>query len=118
MTSFPKPREPGPKASIEDVLDTQHNSAAVLAITNILSTARSELTMAQLFDGLPLYSVAMEIRGCYIHKKHPLCKHTELCDGAFDRMKAWLADFEVSKLEIEQSVRRALNHWRGRNLII
>lgn len=118
MTSFPKPREPGPKASIEDVLDTQHSSAAVLAITNILSTTRSELTMAQLFDGLPLYSVAMEIRGCYIHKKHPLCKHSELCAGVLDRTRAWLAAFQVSKLQIEQSVRQALSHRRGRSLSV
>lgn len=104
MTSFPKPREQGPKASIEDVLDTQHRSAAVLAVSNVISIARSELTMAQLIDGLPLCTVAEEARGGYIHKDHPLRKHPELCEGVLDRTRAWLAAVEVAKLRIEQSV--------------
>lgn len=104
MTSLPKPREQGPKAPIEDVLDDPHRRGAVLAITNVLSTARSELTLAQLIDGLPLCSVAMEARGIYVHKNHPLRGHLELCEGVLGRTRAWLRAFEVSKLRIEKSV--------------
>lgn len=104
MTSFPKPREQGTKASIEDILDAQHCSAAVLAIANVISTSRAEITMAQLIDGLPLCDIAREGRAPPVHKDHPLCEHLELCEGVLDKTRTWLGALEVSKLRIEQSV--------------
>ncbi|KAI3399764.1 hypothetical protein diail_5832, partial [Diaporthe ilicicola] len=106
MTSFPRPREPGPKSPIEDVLDVRHCGAVVLAVSNVLSTATAELTIAQLIDGLPLCSIAMESRAGFIHRNHPLRKHQELCDGVLGKTKTWLADLEVSKLRIENSHHR------------
>lgn len=104
MSLFPKPRKQGPKALIEDVLDVQHRSAAVLAITNLLSTSRAEVIMAQLIDGLPLCDIAIEGYGPPIHRDHPLREHLELCEGVLDKTRAWLGALEVSKLRIEQSV--------------
>lgn len=105
MTSFPRPREQQcPKTSIEDILDEQHRSAVILAVTNILSTSQAEITLAQLVDGLPLRDVAKEGRGHTIGIGHPLQEHMELCDGALDRTRACLGALEVSKLRIEQSV--------------
>ncbi|KAG8164489.1 hypothetical protein KVR01_006407 [Diaporthe batatas] len=95
MPSFPKPREQGPKASIGDILDVQHGSAAILAITNILSTSRAEITMAQLIDGLPLRHIAKEGRGHTIGIGHPLQEHRELCEGALDRARAWVGALDV-----------------------
>lgn len=113
MTSFPKPREQGPKVSIEDILDVQHRSAAILAITNVLSASRAEITMAQLIDGLPLRNIAKEGRGHTISIGHPLQEHLELCEGALDRTRAWLRALEVSKLRIEHSVCQAYHCRRG-----
>lgn len=110
MTSFPKPREQGPKASIEDVLDDSHRTAAVLAVTNVLFTARSGIIMAQLVDGLPSRNVAIESRGLYVHVDHPLREHLELCEGVLERTRALLAAFDASKLRIEQSV---LEHFQA-----
>ncbi|POS80607.1 hypothetical protein DHEL01_v200989 [Diaporthe helianthi] len=95
MTSFPKPRKQGPKASIEDILDVQHHSAAILAITNALSTSRAEMIMAQLVDGLPLCDTTVEGRAPPIHKDHPLRGHLELCEGVLDKTRAWLRALEV-----------------------
>jgi hypothetical protein len=104
MTSFPKPREQGPKAPIGDILDVQHRDAAIRAITNILSTSPAEITMAQLIDGLPLRDIAREGHTPPIHRVHPLQEHSELCEGVLDRTRAWLGSLEVPKLRIEQSV--------------
>lgn len=115
MTSFPKPREQGTKASIEDILDVQHCSAAVLAVTNLISTSRAEITMAQLIDGLPLCDIAVEGRAPPIHKDHPLGEHLELCEGVLDKTRAKLGVLEVSKLRIEQSVCQTCHHRRERH---
>lgn len=104
-TSFPQ-RSPGPTSQIGHVLTGQHCNAVVLAVSNVLATENAQLTMAQLFDGLPILAVARKSRALYIHKDHPLCQqHTNLCAGALDEAKAWIADLNISEVELEAWVK-------------
>lgn len=105
-TSFPQ-RSPGPRSKIGHVLTGQHCNAVVLAVSNVLATENTQLTMAQLLDGLPIVAVARESHGLRIYKDHPLCQlHTNLCAGALDEAKAWIADLNISEIEMETWVKQ------------
>ncbi|KAG8158482.1 hypothetical protein KVR01_011604 [Diaporthe batatas] len=110
MTSFPKPRAPGPRSAVGDSLDIEHRNAVLRATSNVLSTSHCILTMAQLMDGLPLCDIARCSRGARIGVGHPLNNHTELCDGVMERTEAWIAGLDLSSLQLERTLLENFNN--------
>lgn len=92
------------------VLDPDHYQALNTAISNILSLEISRDTLAQLFDGIPTISVLIEARGARNTKGAPVREHEVLCDGAFDKADAFIADFNISALQFDPLVRSTVSY--------
>ncbi|SPQ23100.1 247f220e-790b-4c41-a267-c208d96b1743 [Thermothielavioides terrestris] len=75
-----------PSAVSVEGLDHAHYHALVRAIHKVFSTELAEVTLALLFDGLPLVQTVFDVSGQREHAGHPLLGHASLCDGAMDRI--------------------------------
>lgn len=85
-------------AGLDAVLDQPHRDFLDSALGNVLGTERALETYAQIVDGLPLASVAVDKYGDRYEKyrNHPIARHTSLCLGATETARAFLAQFTVS----------------------
>lgn len=73
-------------------------------MTNVLATDLAELAFAQLFDGLPLWEVAIDMSRHIHTREEPVCKHRELCPGAMDQARALRQTFDPLIMEIRSDV--------------
>lgn len=92
------------KLALKD-LDAPHQSIAVTAISNLLSTEIAHITFAQIIDGLPLADSLWESDGVYVQDpKHPVYEHKELRPGVLDRLTALYSQFDHGDLTINAKV--------------
>ncbi|ROW08493.1 hypothetical protein VMCG_03258 [Cytospora schulzeri] len=71
------------RAPVSHVLDAAHQSIFQRAVQNVLSTAIAETTFAQIVDGLPLRSVAINTTGMAFHSS--IYDHEHLYPGALEK---------------------------------
>lgn len=86
-------------------LDPNHYQALADAMSNILSLEISRQTIAQLFDGIPIWPVLLETQGIRNTADAPVRKHTVLCDGALESADAFIAAFDPVAIQFDPSVR-------------
>ncbi|KAH7313970.1 hypothetical protein B0I35DRAFT_480606 [Stachybotrys elegans] len=87
--------------------DNDHSDAFSQAIRCILKTSLSEVTMAQLLDGLPQADVAWEARGNLLIRANPLADHAQLCGGVLEKTRSWRDDFDPDTLQFEPQLLQA-----------
>lgn len=92
------------------LLDPDHFQALTDALSNILSLEITRETIAQLFDGIPTWSVLLESQGTRNTKGAPVRKHTVLCDGALESAEAFIAAFDPLAIQYDPSVSQCLSH--------
>lgn len=86
-------------------LDPDHHHILVKAIHNVLSTELTELTLAELADGLPLWSTTCDMRGgSSLLASHPLFKHKTLCDRALENARGFRSAFDPAILTFDSHV--------------
>ncbi len=99
------------RLSVASLEDGPHRDIFTRALKNVLSTEISEITLAQIVDGLPLSAVERDTYSGsgYLAGDHPLHdKHTELCPGVSEKTRQLCADFDVDSISIGSKVRRTL----------
>lgn len=93
-------------------LSPDHYHTLIQAITNVLSTQLAELTLAELCDGLPLWSTVRDMRGGQLLiYSHPLSKHDSLCDGALEKARQFRDAFDPTSLSFHPYVRKPRFHF-------
>lgn len=113
------PPEAIQKSRVDQVLDHDHQRALERAVMNIISAPIAEETFAQIVDGLPLRDVACRNRHNRILWGDPVETHPELCPGALEKAKDFIASFHVVDFEIQSAVSHCLSrslrrHGQGR----
>ena len=88
---------PGGSASAQ-LLDPMHYEMFHTAISHILSMPITRFTIAQLIDGLPLYSVVLESAAANNLTGAPIQAHTQLCEGAIERADEFIKTFDPNSL--------------------
>ncbi|KAK4100000.1 hypothetical protein N658DRAFT_487159 [Parathielavia hyrcaniae] len=85
-------------AGLDAVLDQPHRDFFDSALGNVFGTERALETYAQIVDGLPIASVAVDRYGSRHEKSlsHPIARHTSLCPGATEIPRAFLAQLTIS----------------------
>lgn len=86
------------------VLDAAHADVFQQALTRVLSTQVAELTFAEILDGLPTEDSYLEF---HLRKQgHPVfeLKHTTLCPGVVERMRAFRDGFDPLTLSFPSAV--------------
>lgn len=85
-----------------------HHNILNRAIRNVLSSKISEITLAQIFDGLPLSEVETDTYyGSSLCGDHPLHdRHIQLCPGVLEKTSELYSDFNIDSLQISSKVRR------------
>lgn len=88
-----------------DILDEVHKSTFGQALMNILSTDVAEFTYAQILDGLPTEDSLRE--GYPWMEGHPVneLEHQQLCAGFIDKAREFRIQFDLSQLNLDDSVR-------------
>lgn len=94
---------PGGTASPQ-LLDAAHYDAFSRALLHLLATDSARETLAQLMDGLPLFSVVKNTVGAINLNDAPIRQHTTLCEGSRDRAKEFISQFNPASLQFEPSV--------------
>lgn len=92
-----------------------HYDIFVRAIKHVLSTEISEITLAQIVDGLPLSAVERDTytSSGYLCGDHPLHeKHQQLCPGVLEKARQLYAEFDINSLQLSSNVsrRKQLSH--------
>lgn len=64
------------------------------AMSTVLRLEKTELAMAQIVDGLPLFESLTEL-GDAIHEDHPIRKHTSLCPNAREEYRRYRNEIDV-----------------------
>lgn len=90
---------------VNEVLDANHQTVFVTAMSNLLSTEIAEQTFAQIIDGLPLKDVAFGMRIHEYTRYHPVFFHVELCPGVLERARKLRDAFDPRKLRMRTDVR-------------
>ncbi|KAI5916985.1 hypothetical protein F4810DRAFT_698415 [Camillea tinctor] len=84
-----------------------HRDIFSRAIRNVLSTDISEITLAQIVDGLPLSEVERDTytgHG-YLSGDHPLNqKHKQLCPGVLEKTRQLYSDLDIDSLRISSKL--------------
>lgn len=95
------------QVSFASLEEDPHRDVFSRAIRNVLSTYISEITLAQIFDGLPLSKVERDTytSSGYLIGSHPLHQeHQQLCPGVLEKARQFYADFDISSLRISSKV--------------
>jgi hypothetical protein len=95
------------RLSVASLGEGPHQDIFTQAIRNVLSTDISEITLAQIVDGLPLSAVEKDTYtgSGYLCGDHPLHqKHKQLCSGVLEKTRQLYADFDVNSLRISSEV--------------
>ncbi|KAF9770878.1 hypothetical protein IL306_011507 [Fusarium sp. DS 682] len=88
-----------------DVLDDSHQDAVTRGIERILDTEISEITYAQIIDGLPLSDVAEDSSDGGVPEGHPIHEvHNELCPDILDRTREFRDQFSPDVLKFDSRV--------------
>ncbi|KAG8167953.1 hypothetical protein KVR01_003642 [Diaporthe batatas] len=74
-------------------------------MANLLSTPISELTHAQIVDGMPISKIYEEDHG--FCEEFPVLDHKDLCPGTMDKIRAFRSQFEINSVEFEPKLLRA-----------
>lgn len=105
----PPPYVPNPpparveKAPVRHILDAAHQAAFQRAVQNVLSTNIAETTFAQIADGLPLLSVALNSPfGHHLHAS--IVNHEELYPGALEKVTSFRNEFDCLDMELQVRV--------------
>ncbi|KAK3942779.1 hypothetical protein QBC46DRAFT_406084 [Diplogelasinospora grovesii] len=108
-----RPRQPADidmdslSAQFNNLGQAPHRDILTRAIRNVLLTDISEISLAQIVDGLPLYAVERDTytgHG-YLCGDHPLReKHQQLRPGVLERTRQLLADFDIDTLQISSKL--------------
>lgn len=86
-------------------LDTSYQGSFSQALKTILASPLTELTMAQLVDGLPEVGIARQTCGHRITGlDHPLLAHEQLCEGVMEKTLALRDTFKADDLSFESHV--------------
>ena len=78
-----------------------------MAISNVLHTTLSLTTYAQIIDGLPISDVAWDQYSSKLHRRHPISNHVAFCSGALEKAEEFRADFDLTTLRFNPTVRNA-----------
>ncbi|KAF4342643.1 hypothetical protein FBEOM_3416 [Fusarium beomiforme] len=85
-----------------DVLDDSHQDAVAHGVKRILDTHISEITYAQIIDGLPLSDVADDSSDGGLPSGHPIYKvHNDLCPSILDRTREFRHNFNAGILKFD-----------------
>jgi hypothetical protein len=96
----------GPGETVSpQLLAIEHYEALDVALTRLLSTQSAHETFAQLFDGLPPFSVVAETFGARNTVDAPIRQHTKLCKGAAEKADTFIANFNTASLYFSAQVR-------------
>ncbi|KAH9991313.1 hypothetical protein F4779DRAFT_249005 [Xylariaceae sp. FL0662B] len=91
------------RISLARLEEGPHRNILDRAIRNVLSTDISEITLAQIVDGLPLSEIERDTytgHG-YLTADHPLHqKHKQLCPGVLEKTRQLYSDFNIDSLQI------------------
>lgn len=91
------------KSAIGSVLGGTHLEAFTRAMHNVLSTELTEITFAQIVDGLPLPDASFDLWDLPI--QHPVYKHhKELCRGVLEETREIQQRLDLGKLRLERKV--------------
>lgn len=102
------------KATINNSLEGDHLDAFARADSNILSTEIAEVTYAQIIDGLPISSVALESASDPLPDLHPIHDHhKDLCPGVRERTRGFRERFDPGSLQLDAAVRTIHFLWAG-----
>ncbi|RSL58342.1 hypothetical protein CEP53_006170 [Fusarium sp. AF-6] len=83
-------------------LDGDHVELFTRGITRVLSTEISEITYAQIIDGLPLSDVVKDTESGGPPDGHPINdSHQELCPGVLEKIREFRKDFDPQILEFD-----------------
>lgn len=93
-------------AASPQLLDPDHFQVFTDALSNILSLDIARETIAQLFDGIPTWSVLLESESIRNTVNAPVRKHAVLCDGALESADAFIAAFDPVALQFDPSVKQ------------
>lgn len=97
---------PMPGGSVSpQLLDPSHYDAFNTALSHLLSTDIARDVVAQLMDGLPLYSTVLDTRGALNLRGAPIGRHQELCPGSYDLADEFINSIDVNSLQFPASVR-------------
>lgn len=93
------------RMTFTDFIPGEHRDTLLRAITNVLNTEVALFTFAELVDGLPTSADCFDRRIPGIWGPHIMDHtHEELCDGATDKAREMLADFDPSILKFSPKV--------------
>ncbi len=81
-----------------------HYEAFHTALSHLLSTDIARETVAQLMDGLPLYSTVLDTRGAVNLRGAPIQRHQELCPGSYELADDFVRSFDANSLQFPASV--------------
>ncbi|KAG7291613.1 hypothetical protein NEMBOFW57_001632 [Staphylotrichum longicolle] len=82
---------------VDAILDRTHRARLDWAVHNVLATERALETFAQIADGLPLKSVALDRRTSYAYYD-AVARHTSLCPGATEAALDFLSTFDLGRM--------------------
>lgn len=85
-------------------LDADYLDVFRQALKTILASSLTEVTMAQLVDGLPEVGIARQTRGNHITGLHPLLDHERLCDEVMEKTLSLRDQLSVDDLYFESHV--------------
>lgn len=103
MAGVPILPMPGGTVSAQ-LLDPVHYESFQTAVSQLLSTEIARETIAQLMDGLPLFSVLRGTAGVNNLSCAPIKQHTALCEGTAEHADAFISSFDVNLLRFNPSV--------------
>lgn len=91
------------KYTISSTLRGPHLEAFTRAMRNVLSTELTEITLAQIVDGLPLRDAALDLFD--LPYNHPIYEqHEGLCRGVLEETREIQRRLNLGELRIESTV--------------
>lgn len=94
-------------AGLYTILDKQHRDVLDRAVRNVLRTDLALHTCAQIADGLPLASAALDGYNSERYEDHPISYHTSLCPGAERAAWEFLSNFALGMLNFDDKLLRS-----------
>jgi hypothetical protein len=85
-------------------LGADYQDAFSQALKTVFASPLTEITMAQLVDGLPEVGIARQTRWNHITGPHPLLDHKRLCDGVMEKTLYLRDTFSADDLYFESHV--------------